>query len=47
LINGNRPNIELTKGYTDSKKYFIDKLAEAVSIVAAAYPKDVIENERL
>jgi pyruvate,water dikinase len=24
----NRPNIELTKGYTDSKKYFIDKLAE-------------------
>jgi pyruvate,water dikinase len=34
---------ELTKGYTDSKKYFIDKLAEAVSIVAAAfYPKDVI-----
>jgi pyruvate,water dikinase len=27
----------------DSTKYFIDKLAEAVSIVAAAfYPKDVI-----
>jgi pyruvate,water dikinase len=35
--------MELTKGYTNSKKYFIDKLAEAVSIVAAAfYPKDVI-----
>jgi pyruvate,water dikinase len=34
---------ELTKGYEDSKNYFIDKLAEAVSIVAAAfYPKDVI-----
>jgi pyruvate,water dikinase len=35
--------LELTKGYTDGKQYFIDKLAEAVSIVAAAfYPKDVI-----
>jgi pyruvate,water dikinase len=34
---------ELTKGYSDYKKYFIDKLAEAVSIVAAAfYPKEVI-----
>ncbi|MBK6364344.1 MAG: phosphoenolpyruvate synthase [Saprospiraceae bacterium] len=34
---------ELTKGYTDGKKYFVDKLAEAVSLVAAAfYPKDVI-----
>jgi pyruvate,water dikinase len=34
---------ELTKGYTDGKQYFVDKLAEAVSIVAAAfYPKDVI-----
>ncbi|TDD76972.1 phosphoenolpyruvate synthase [Flavobacterium caseinilyticum] len=33
----------LTKGYDDPKNYFIDKLAEAVSIVAAAfYPKDVI-----
>lgn len=33
----------LTKGYHDGKKYFVDKLAEAVSIVAAAfYPKDVI-----
>ena len=33
----------LTKGYEDSKDYFVDKLAEAVSIVAAAfYPKDVI-----
>lgn len=34
---------ELTKGYTDGKNYFIDKLAESVSTVAAAfYPKDVI-----
>lgn len=34
---------KLTKGYQDGKDYFIDKLAEAVSIVAAAfYPKDVI-----
>jgi pyruvate,water dikinase len=34
---------ELTKGYTDGKNYFIHKLAEAVSTVAAAfYPKDVI-----
>ena len=33
----------LTKGYDDGKKYFVDKLAESVSIVAAAfYPKDVI-----
>ncbi|MBP2284652.1 pyruvate,water dikinase [Flavobacterium sp. CG_23.5] len=33
----------LTKDYEDGKKYFVDKLAEAVSIVAAAfYPKDVI-----
>jgi pyruvate,water dikinase len=33
----------LTKGYEDGRDYFIDKLAEAVSIVAAAfYPKDVI-----
>ena len=33
----------LTKEYEDPKNYFIDKLAEAVSIVAAAfYPKDVI-----
>ena len=34
---------ELTKGYSDGKDYFIDKLAEAVATVAAAfYPKDVI-----
>ncbi|WP_367754188.1 phosphoenolpyruvate synthase [Flavobacterium sp. WC2430] len=34
---------ELTKGYQDGKNYFIDQLAEAVAIVAAAfYPKDVI-----
>ncbi|SHM37449.1 phosphoenolpyruvate synthase [Flavobacterium xanthum] len=33
----------LTEGYEDPKKYFIDKLAEAVAIVAAAfYPKEVI-----
>jgi pyruvate,water dikinase len=33
----------MTKGYEDPKKYFIDKLAEAVAIVAAAfYPKEVI-----
>jgi pyruvate, water dikinase len=33
----------LTKGYEDGKKYFVDKLAEAVCMVAAAfYPKDVI-----
>ncbi|PWA05818.1 phosphoenolpyruvate synthase [Flavobacterium psychrotolerans] len=33
----------LTKGFSDPKNYFVDKLAEAVSIVAAAfYPKDVI-----
>jgi pyruvate,water dikinase len=34
---------ELTKGYANGKEYFIDTLAEAVSIVAAAfYPKNVI-----
>lgn len=34
---------ELTKDYADGKSYFIDKLSEAVSTVAAAfYPKDVI-----
>ncbi len=34
---------ELTKDYVDVKTYFVDKLAEAVSTVAAAfYPKDVI-----
>jgi pyruvate, water dikinase len=34
---------ELTLHYPDGKTYFIDKLAEAVSMVAAAfYPKDVI-----
>ncbi|UQD56510.1 phosphoenolpyruvate synthase [Flavobacterium sp. K5-23] len=33
----------LTEEYSDGKKYFVDKLAEAVSIVAAAfYPKEVI-----
>jgi pyruvate,water dikinase len=34
---------ELTKGYENGTNYFVDKLAEAVSTVAAAfYPKDVI-----
>lgn len=34
---------ELTKGYENGTDYFVDKLAEAVSTVAAAfYPKDVI-----
>lgn len=34
---------DLTKGYAEGKNYFVDKLAEAVSMVAAAfYPKDVI-----
>jgi pyruvate,water dikinase len=34
---------ELTKDYVDGKNYFIEKLAEAVTTVAAAfYPKDVI-----
>jgi pyruvate,water dikinase len=34
---------ELTKGYENGKLYFVDKLAEAVATVAAAfYPKDVI-----
>ncbi len=34
---------EMTFNYSDNKTYFVDKLAEAVSIVAAAfYPKDVI-----
>jgi len=34
---------QLTKDYTNGKDYFVDKLAEAVAVVAAAfYPKDVI-----
>jgi len=34
---------EITKGYKDKKQFFIDKLAEGVSMIAAAfYPKDVI-----
>ncbi len=34
---------ELTKGYEDKAQYFVDKLAEGVSIIGAAfYPKDVI-----
>ena len=34
---------ELTTGYKDKKQYFIDKLAEGIAIITAAfYPKDVI-----
>lgn len=34
---------ELTRGYEDKTQYFIDKLAEGVSIIGAAfYPNDVI-----
>jgi len=34
---------ELTYGYKDKKEYYIDKLSEGVSTIAAAfYPKDVI-----
>jgi pyruvate,water dikinase len=29
-------------GYEDPKKYFVDKLAEAVAIVAAAFIKEVV-----
>jgi pyruvate,water dikinase len=34
---------ELTLGYKDKTQYFVDKLAEGISMIAAAfYPKDVI-----
>ncbi len=34
---------EITVGYQDKKQYFVDKLAEGVGIIAAAfYPKEVI-----
>ncbi|HBN23010.1 MAG TPA: phosphoenolpyruvate synthase [Holosporales bacterium] len=34
---------ELTKGYDDKSLYFVDKLAEGIAMIAAAfYPKDVI-----
>ncbi len=34
---------ELTYGYKDKKQFFVDKLAEGVAMIAAAfYPKDVI-----
>lgn len=34
---------ELTGGYTDKPQFFVDKLAQGVSMIAAAfYPKDVI-----
>ncbi|HSH95611.1 MAG TPA: phosphoenolpyruvate synthase, partial [Roseimicrobium sp.] len=34
---------ELTAGYTDKPQYFVDKLAQGVGMIAAAfYPKDVI-----
>ena len=33
----------LTTGYTDKPQFFVDKLAEGVAMIAAAfYPKDVI-----
>lgn len=42
--NGEKKQISaLTRHYTDKKKFFIDKLAESIGLVAAAfYPKDVI-----
>ena len=34
---------EITKGYVDKKQFFIDKLAEGIGMIGAAfYPKDVI-----
>jgi len=34
---------ELTKGYSDRSRYFVDKLTEGIAMIAAAfYPKDVI-----
>ena len=34
---------EITKGYADKKQFFVEKLAEGVATIAAAfYPKDVI-----
>ena len=34
---------EITKGYKDKSQFFVDKLAEGVAMIAAAfYPKDVI-----
>jgi pyruvate, water dikinase len=34
---------EITKGYGDKKQFFVDKLAEGIGMIAAAfYPKDVI-----
>jgi len=34
---------ELTAGYKDKKQYYVDKLAEGIAVIAAAfYPKDVI-----
>lgn len=38
-----REILQLTKGYKDKKKFFIDKLAQGISMIGAAfYPKDVI-----
>ncbi len=35
--------IEITEGYTDKMKYFVDKLAEGIATIGAAfYPRDVI-----
>ncbi|MBI2145685.1 phosphoenolpyruvate synthase [Candidatus Woesearchaeota archaeon] len=41
--NAKRTISELTHSYKDKKQYFIDKLAEGIASIAAAfYPKDVI-----
>ena len=42
--NTDKRQIEaLTRHYTDKKQFFVDKLAESIALVAAAfYPKDVI-----
>ena len=35
--------LELTEGYNDKREFFVDKLAEGIGMIAAAfYPKDVI-----
>jgi pyruvate,water dikinase len=44
ITESDRSEIErLTAGYTDKPQYFVDKLAEGVAMIAAAfYPRDVI-----
>ncbi len=42
-MNARKVILELTKGYQDKKRYFVEKLAEGVATIAAAfYPNDVI-----